>query len=203
MLKHVSAGLALAVSIWGCSGAGVSPGPTAPSTAPAAAATLSGVVFASTPTGVTPVGDVRIEVQQGTLRLSATTDQRGEYSVSGLVAGSVSVSARRDGYETVTRTVTLAGDTRLDLQVVRRATYALSGTVSEMTPGGLQAIAGVLVEDYDQHLAAVTDKDGFYLISGLYAGGRYVGFNRDGYQFQSNSLTISDNTRYDIQLVRR
>lgn len=181
--------------------------PTAPSAPPLPSAvptyTLSGVVFAPTPTGLAPVEGVGVRADSGGSRLDATTDNNGSYTITGVYAGTSSVSASKEGYETDRRTVTISGDTRLDLRIIRRATYTLSGVVSEETATGWVAVEGVLVEEYDEHGAATTDGTGFYRISGLRRGVPNVGFNKEGYQFQSRSVAIDDDTRLDVQLVRR
>lgn len=46
----------------------------------------------------------------------------------------------------------------------------------------------------------MTDTNGFYSLSGLYAGST-ITFSKAGYQ--PKSVTINRNTRLDIQLVRR
>lgn len=182
--------------------------------------TLSGLVFAATPTGLVPVEGVVVE--EANLRQRATTDANGAYSISGLYAMSNVVTASKIGYETDSRTLTISGDTRLDLRVVRRATYTLSGVISELTATGRAAVEGVRVEALICHTDAygcpinsvpttITDRNGFYSVSGLYEGTNYLWAIKDGYQpgpvpnCEGSCWTVEVNsdTRFDIQLVRR
>ena len=195
--------LVLAQAVTGCGGSGSSPAPSAPSPVsqpvPPTYA-LSGAIFAATPTGLAPVQGVRVEASSFRV---ATTDTNGFYSMSGLYAGSSSVRVSKEGYETDTRTVTISADTRLDIQIVRRRTYILSGVVSEVTPNGLAAVEGVQVEEYNLHQFATTDTNGFYSMSGVYAGSSGVGFDKEGFQSKRTTVTINGDSRLDVQLVRR
>ena len=100
-MKRLSFAVSLATSMWACDGSNPSLSPTSPSV-PAGLGpsyTLSGVVFAVTPTGLAPVEGVRVE--EANLRKRATTDQSGFYSVSELlccsiaVTGSISLRSRK------------------------------------------------------------------------------------------------------------
>lgn len=122
-MKRLSVTVSLAILMWACGGCSRSSSPTSPSAltapaAPRATYTLSGVVSEVTPTGPAPVEGARVE--EWNLHLVATTDTNGFYSISGLYAGLTSVWVSTEGYETVRRDVTIDGDTRLDIQLVRR-----------------------------------------------------------------------------------
>jgi hypothetical protein len=198
-MKYVSFALGLAASMWACS-------PNMPSQS-SAAHTLSGVVSTTgmnVPLGM-PIEGVRIQVEEGTaLRLEATTDKNGRYTVSGLYLGSSSVSASKEGYDPYTRDLLIAGDLQLNIGVVPRPILTLAGVVSEVTPTGLAPLEGVLVnEGYKDHFS-MTDQNGFYSISELYPSlPLYAGFTKAGYQSELRIVTINGDTRLDIQLVRR
>ena len=115
----------LAVSTWACSGSPVSPtspasvAPT-PSPAPTSQLTyiLSGVVFEVTPTGVRPIAGVQVEEYDR--HQFATTDADGVYRISGVSAGRIGVGFEKEGYQSSRSTVTVNGDTRFDIQAIRR-----------------------------------------------------------------------------------
>jgi hypothetical protein len=84
--------------------------------------------------------------------------------------------------------------------------YSLSGVVSELTPTGLVPIEGARVTgsfDYP----VTTDKNGLFSIpGGLYESDDYIyGIYviKEGYQTYTRYLTLSEDTRLDVQLVRR
>ena len=102
--------------------------------------TLSGRVTEDTPTGSVPISGVDVEAvlcppQPGgayTL-VPATTDADGFYSITGMCNGLTAVFPRRAGYQLAPTTekpcdgdgaecrwVTIAGDTRFDIRLVRR-----------------------------------------------------------------------------------
>jgi hypothetical protein len=82
--------------------------------------TVSGVVTEVTPTGQAPVEDV--EVWESYYHAVATTDAKGSYSFTGPLGGvSDTFHFAKEGYQAVTiGDVTIHGDTRLDVQLVRR-----------------------------------------------------------------------------------
>ena len=116
----------LAVLMWACGGSPVSPtspsaslAPTTPS-APASQLTyiLSGVVFEVTPTGVMPIEGVQVEEYDR--HQFATTDANGFYRISGVSAGRIGVGFEKEGYQSSRSTVTVNGDTRFDIEAIRR-----------------------------------------------------------------------------------
>ena len=185
-----------------------------PSTRPTA--TLCGLVFADTPSGLEPVDGARVRLEIGSLRQDATTDQTGRYYLSGLYDGVSSISTSKDGYDPDTRQVSISGDVRLDIRVVRRVAYTLSVLVSEVTPTGKAPVEGALVTgpwDYP----APTDRNGLYRSAGPFIGLSKEGFEDprvdpngkegDGQegagQEDNTQVTINGDTRLDLRLVRR
>jgi hypothetical protein len=192
-----------------------------------------------TPTGLAPVEGVLVQVN---LVRPGTTDSNGFYSIPGLTLTGLApnvaignfntVTAWKPSYVNDTRTMTISGDTRLDIELIRRATFTLSGIVSEMTETGLAPIEGVQIDDwscdpvfpgnrqrlpsdgcnYGLSQSTTTDKNGRYSISGVYATQNFVCATKEGYQGNmpesecggySGSLTVDGDTRFDVQLVRR
>jgi hypothetical protein len=82
--------------------------------------TLSGVVTEMTPTERAPVqGALVYRGVQGGWQ-EATTDRNGFYKIQGLYDGSSEVVVYKDGFQTNTRNASIEGDTRLDIELVRR-----------------------------------------------------------------------------------
>jgi hypothetical protein len=81
----------------------------------------------------------------------------------------------------------------------------LSGTVTEMTPTGPAPLGGVTVyrNATSGWREGTTDKDGFYQIPGLFDGTAVIDVTKEGYQRETRNVTISGDTRFDMQLVRR
>jgi len=83
--------------------------------------------------------------------------------------------------------------------------YTLSGVVTTATGGGPEPLEGVDVYFplRGGWRAARTDKDGEYKIQGLYNGSLNVSAQKAGYLTESRPVSISADTRFDVQLVRR
>ena len=81
--------------------------------------TLSGLAFEATAAGRLPVADISLHIPP--LDLYAGSDKNGFYSIQGLNAGVVSVWTGKDGYEGRSREVKIDGNTRFDIQMVRRS----------------------------------------------------------------------------------
>jgi len=193
--------------------------------------TVSGVIVAQAPAGVTPLEGVGVFINGH----RGVTNEEGLYSITGVEAMAFgnSIIATKAGYGTETKSLTISGDTRVDdIQLVRTAVSSLSGVVSEVTSGGRVPIEGVRVEIYsmpcDERAAgcvgfgfpigilqsALTDKKGVYHLSGLYPGKNNViwlakqGFDdpfppRPEASEGGQFVTIDGATPFDVQLVRR
>jgi hypothetical protein len=211
--------LALGLGLAGCgssnSGSTLSAPSPAAQPAPQTTATLSGLVFIETPTGRVPLVGVRID--EANSHRSARTGNDGLYSISGLNEVSDAVSASRWDVVTYTNTLTISGDTRLDIEL---PTYTLSGVVFERTPTGTAPIEGVEVycdgcgSPYG-HTFAYTDEDGFYSFSYTYSGTNPLIIRKSGYGDPAGQAPgpvqgsewrhpmVNGDTRFDIELVRR
>jgi hypothetical protein len=134
------------------------------------------------------------------------TDAAGRYQLIGLPAqAKVWLQTWKNGYvqQCAAPQVTVAGDTRVDVQLVSRATLSatsaqspaagfrsVSGVIYEMTAAGKQPVAGAFV-DFEPIMdfpAAITYSDaaGRYLLCGVPDGrgvdiGASAGFNRFAY----------------------
>ena len=152
-------------------------------------------------------------------RRFATTDANGFYSLSGLSAANTSVSVNKPGYVADRRTVTISGDTQLDIRVDRIVSYVLSGVVFEVTESGQVPIEGV--ELYCDgcgspvgHTFVLTDAAGLYSFSWTLNGPNPLFVTKAGYAIVDPSrmlldregrvkVTVNGDTRFDIQLERR
>ena len=119
---------ALAEVLAGCDGANLgspltpSPGEPRPTYA------LSGVVSEVTSDGLVPVEGARVETCDSTssgcashMFLTATTDRNGSYRVPGLSLGEQrDIGVSKEGFEASSHRVPINGETRFDVQLVRR-----------------------------------------------------------------------------------
>jgi hypothetical protein len=95
--------------------------------------------------------------------------------------------------------------------VVRRSgryppgSYTLSGIVTEATPAGDVAVAGIKVHFGTRTgwLESVTDSNGFYQFGGLYNGGEILEINSPGHQAIQATVSINGNTDFNVRLIRR
>jgi hypothetical protein len=87
---------------------------------PPGSPTLSGVVTEVTPSGVMPVEGVSVYRSVITGWRLGTTDKNGFYEIRGLFDGVEQVDAIKEGYESAKSPVSIKGDTRFDIQIVRR-----------------------------------------------------------------------------------
>jgi Carboxypeptidase regulatory-like domain len=190
----------LAAGLAGCDGV-VAPPPTAPTAPTRPTATLSGLVFTVTPTGLSPIEGARVRLEIGSYRQDALTDQSGRYRLTDLYDGSSSVTTTRDGYDTDTRMVPISGDVLLDVRVELRVEHTLSGVVFEMTPSGRVPLEGAAVEWI--HDIYETTSDGFFTFSGVFNGANALSASKEGYQKVFLTPMVKGDSRFDIQLVRR
>jgi len=203
--------LGLAAGVTGCGHSGAGPATSAPSAPSPIPPTLqptyalSGVVYIDTPAGRVPLDGVQIREQNA--QRYVRTGRDGLYSISGLTAGSDSVSASRWEVVTYTKTLTISGDTRLDIEL---PTYTLSGVVFERTLTGTALIEDVEVycdgcgSPYG-HTFLHTGADGVYSFSYTYSGTNPLLISKAGYAASAGSTRpmVNGDTRFDIELVRR
>ena len=111
----------------------------------------------------------------------------------------------------------MAGDVVLNVEIVTRGPYILSGVVFEMTPSGRAPLAGVEVYcdscgSPDGHTFVYTDANGFYSLAWAYNGRHPLFVTKTGYQIDNPALldgigritaTVRGDTRFDIQLAKR
>jgi carboxypeptidase family protein len=108
-------------------------------------------------------------------------------------------------------------DTLVDIEVVGGAlvvtqtqmyvpgTFMLSGRVTELTAGGEIAVEGAHVYRGvgGGWREAVSDSNGDYRMSGMFASTDKVDASKPGYEDSSSDVAIAGDTRFDIRLVRK
>ncbi len=129
---------------------------------------------------------------------SASTDSQGQYSITGLVADTYTVTPSRDecAFDPENRSVTVGPDKSGIDFTGTVITYSISGTILDSQG---QPISGVCVSDgtYDTAI----DDDGTYVISGLVAGTYTIEPIKEEYTFtpESQSVTVGpDQTHIDF-----
>jgi hypothetical protein len=219
---HVAALMGVAILISACGEGSIPTAPTQTIATPpppptTVTSTLSGSVSEMTAQGALPIRDARVtEMSSGRI---AVTDPGGLYTIPGLSASTRVFSITADGYVTTTRTVTLSGDTRLDVQLERMESYTLSGVVFEMTAAGQMPIEGVEVYcdscgSPSGHTFVHTDANGFYSLAWAMNGPHPLFVEKAGYDIFDPTGTLRDrygritatvrgDTRFDVQLVKR
>lgn len=194
-----------------------------PPTTPSGPYTLSGVVTQMTSSGKVPVRGVFVEETHA--HRQAFTDDNGRYRLVALPAGDTTIQTSMLRFESATRSVTISGDTVVDIELRQREQFTLSGFVTEETPAGRVPLAGVLVQvvecppqprGVNSRAEAETDASGFYSVPWMCQGVTAVFAWKPGYDLPPAAgqpcgdhgevchwITIAGDTRFDFQLNRR
>jgi Bacterial Ig-like domain (group 2)/Carboxypeptidase regulatory-like domain len=167
------------------------PGPPPPGPPPQTYA-LSGVIRA-TPLNEYVDGAVVEAMHGGLVVANATTDGRGFYLLTGLIAQEYVLRLRKVGYNARTVDVLVSGDTTRDL-VMDRNRVALTGIVREAAPCTGAAINAALVQVLDGPDAgksSLTDRSGSqYEIAGVAWGTFRLRASKDGYGTSDVTVTV-------------
>ena len=203
-MKHFGAIGSVVLLIATCGGCseGSPTAPPPPASEARGTSSVSGIVFTVSSSGRVPVDGARVRVTSGVVRADALTGEDGTYSVSGLPDGSGSITTTKSGYDMSTVVVALRGDGRLDIQITPIERYTLSGVVYEMTSEGRAPLAGVLLHYSELHEDRTTDANGSYSFY-VFRGGSPLLVEKDGYRSKLEELSITGDTRFDIELVKR
>jgi hypothetical protein len=175
-----------------------------------------------TSSGKVPVPGVVVEERN--IHRQAVTDDSGRYRLTGLPAGVATIRVNGWRFESASRTVTVSGDTTVDVELQQRDQFTLSGFVTEETPAGRIPLPGALVQTIvcppqpngGYSLVEVeTDINGFYSLSGMCDGVTTLYAWKPGYDLPPafdkpcgnegewcRWVTIAGNTRFDLQLTR-
>jgi hypothetical protein len=188
--------------------------------------TITGVITQMTSSGKVPIR--RASVQETKTHRQAYTDDNGRYRLAALPAGATTVEVSMLRFQSASRSADVgggAGDTIVDVELLPREDFTLSGFVTEETPAGLVPVAGVLVQavecappppGYHRFVEAETDSNGFYSVSGMCDGVTTLYARKTGYELPPPGdrpcddhgeacrwITITGNTRFDFQLNRK
>jgi len=119
---------------------------------------------------------------------SATTQNDGTYSITGLTTGVYTVTPSKSGYSfsPVSRTVSVTGNVTNVKFTTSKTSYSISGTVR--TSSGL-GLSGASLSCGT--LTASSDTNGNYTFTGLSADTYTVSVSRSGYSFSPNSQTVT------------
>lgn len=178
---------------------GSSPSPAAPTPPPTPTFVLTGTVMEVRAAARTPATNVPVEISP-THR--TVTDSSGTFSISGLVEGTYELRVTSPWHEPVSATVQIRGATRIDLEILPRPVYAVSGIVCEDTENGPIPVSGVFVNNSEIHSSFTTDANGAYRVFAL-RGEAYISFDKSGYVSQGRSIAMESDVLLDVKLVRR
>ncbi len=119
---------------------------------------------------------------------TTTTDASGNYTLSGVPAGSYTLTPSKSGYSfsPASLSVTVSGNLSAQNFTASPLTYSLSGRVATGSGTGL---SGVTISDGARN--GVTDATGTYTISNVPAGTYTLTPSRSGYSFNPASLSVS------------
>ena len=143
--------------------------------------TLSGTITA-TPLGEILV-DARVEaLRAGRVEVSATSDSRGFYRLTRLMARDFVIRTTKTGYNVGDAAVTVSGDVRHDI-VMDRNRVSLRGWVSEAQPcfENIDVARIEVVRGPDSGKAATSDRSSGYQLDGIAWGVVAVRASKSGY----------------------
>ena len=181
---------------------------------------LTGTVLQQTAAGMIPRAGITIlETTQGR---SGVTDARGRYTVPGLKAGVVHIRIDFSVFVPVERDIRIDADTVVDLQLIPKPLFTLSGRITEMTADGPIPVSGVQVgvihclraNRVGEVTSGESTADGSYEVRGVCEGQAIVFFYKNGYTYSSPNMpqcdfdgecrwvVVTGDTRRDEILVR-
>lgn len=215
-LLRLCALLSLVVPLAACSDGATYPTSPTPAAPAPPTYTLSGTVSEMTSAGPVPIE--RVQVIDLSTNRTTISNSDGFYSIGQLPATNRSIQLIKDGYVTATRSVTISGDTRLDIELDQVPNYTLSGTVYEMTAAGPVPVEGVTIYCDScgspvGHTFVNTNADGFYSLAWAMAGIHPLYVTKPGYAIVDPSGMLRDSfgriralvrgdTRFDIEIGR-
>lgn len=82
--------------------------------------TVSGLVFENTPQGPSPLEGAGVSLGYGTGWLNTTTDANGLYRIEGVQYWTETFVVGKEGFQKFEREISIKGDTRLDIELVRQ-----------------------------------------------------------------------------------
>ena len=131
---------------------------------------------------------------------TATTGADGSYKITGITPGSVTISAGKSGYTTVTgQTIVTAGETLVfsPSLAVAPTTGGLTGKVLDFATGSALSGATIVVTGA-RNYSTISDSSGSFAFSAADSGGYSVTVSFTGYGTQSSTITINANTTTNL-----
>ena len=179
-----------------------------PGTSPAVGATVEGTVTAAV--GGAPLAGVTITLA-GANSASAQTDASGHYSLTGLNAGTTTLTATLSGYDTVTSGAVLGNDSTTTFSP---ALYASGTTPANANTSGVTGVvldAGTNAPLVGASVTAVfgtvtesvsTDATGHFTITGFTAPNGSVSVSMSGYAGETLDIALPPLTLLDLGQIR-
>jgi hypothetical protein len=121
---------------------------------------------------------------------SATTDSNGSYSLTGVPAGSIQLTASATGFQSSTQTVTIQSGVNATANftlAVAASTGTVTGKVTNISTGGV--ISGATVSWSGG--SATSNSSGTYTLTGVTAGTQTITAARSGYLTRSNMASVA------------
>lgn len=147
-----------------------------------------------------PVADVYVSVD-GT-EFGAYTDERGFFEISNVPDGNYTLNSTKMGYKSVPKSVkvTALKDVNVELDVIKRKAYKVSGVVKNEYGEALSGV-NVRMEGYNSY-STQTAADGSYIIDNVYESETAYNLiaTKDFYAVLQQSVEIKD-SNLDINIV--
>lgn len=137
-------------------------------------------------------------------KLSAVTDAEGQYEISGVAAGDVSVTVTAHGYRDATSAVSAVSDggkTTINVSLEAYPKYTVKGKFINDEGTGISNVA-ITLKGYD-NLSAITDTNGNYTIPGVtgQTGVEYVLTAEQPYfHIYHNQISVNADLSKDFEL---
>ncbi len=131
---------------------------------------------------------------------TATTNASGEYTINNVPAGDYTTKVTADGYNPETGSINVDQDTTYNPQL-DRTTATVSGKVTDKGTGLPISNAIVVITDKNgKTFTATTDATGSYTINKVPTGDYDTKVTADGYNPETGSINVKDNTTYNAKL---
>lgn len=139
-----------------------------------------------------PVADVYVSLDD--TEYGAYTDERGFFEIPNVPNGTYTINSTKLGYKSIAQTVTVEAlkDVNVELDVIKRKAYTVSGVVTDEYNNPL-ANALVTIDGYNKYTAYTAD-NGSYSISNVYESETPydVVITKDFYVTAQEAITIAD-----------
>lgn len=138
---------------------------------------------------------------------SSVTDSEGHFAVSGMVPGTYRIQATKKGFTLGNSDpfILSAGETvtapSMNLSISRRALYG-TVTLEERNDFTGVRITATKTTDTTEIYSALSNRDGFYALSGMTPGEYILSFSYEGYRsYTSPSVSLNNNSSIDMDEI--